>query len=215
MSIAAYNTTDLLSSRPEARSSQPSGQSPYDIQNATHPLSLREKRVYSRRSSIGQRPGVIRMERVGGLLAAVPVGGDAEVQGDEGGCEPYRDQQAPETDPCASAASQGDHHAADYRDQQADFCDSPRGRVVEGRREHEADLLPSQPSAQIRGTRPPRSRWCFQGDSPANLHGSILVSSRRGGGEGAFGPFPSTLPSATSACSALSRAASPARSRAG
>src|SRR6266508_2444672 len=35
MSIAAYNITDILSSRPEARSSQPSGQSPYDIQNAT------------------------------------------------------------------------------------------------------------------------------------------------------------------------------------
>ncbi len=46
------------------------------------------------------------MERVGGLLAAVPVGGDAEVQGDEGGCEPDRDQQASETDPGASTASQ-------------------------------------------------------------------------------------------------------------
>jgi hypothetical protein len=61
------------------------------------------------------------MERAGGLLAAVPVGKDAEVQGDQGGCEPDRDQQASETDPGASAASQGDHQAADYRDQQADF----------------------------------------------------------------------------------------------
>src|SRR5438034_7829792 len=40
MLIAAYNITDLLSSRPEARSSQPSGQSPYDIQNAA--VRLRE-----------------------------------------------------------------------------------------------------------------------------------------------------------------------------
>src|SRR2546427_2012320 len=44
MSIAAYNFTDLLSSRPEARSSQPSGQSPYDIQNATEASSRRSAR---------------------------------------------------------------------------------------------------------------------------------------------------------------------------
>jgi len=42
MSIAAYNITDLLSSRPEARSSQPSGQSPYDIQKATANAFRRE-----------------------------------------------------------------------------------------------------------------------------------------------------------------------------
>ena len=72
----------------------------------------------------------------GRLLAAVAVGGDAEMQGDQGGCEPDRDQQASETDPGPSAVSQGDHQAADYRDQQADFCNSPRGRIVERRREH-------------------------------------------------------------------------------
>lgn len=82
------------------------------------------------------------MERAVGVLAAVPVGGDAEVQGDQGGCEPDPDQQASETDPCASAASQGDHQAAQYRDQQADFCDSPRGRIVERRREHRGGSSP-------------------------------------------------------------------------
>ena len=53
------------------------------------------------------------------------------MQGDQGGCEPDRNQQASETDPSASAASQGDHQAADHRYQQADFCNSPRGRVVD------------------------------------------------------------------------------------
>ena len=33
------------------------------------------------------------MERAGGVLAAVPVGGDAEVQGNQSGCEPDRDQR--------------------------------------------------------------------------------------------------------------------------
>ena len=79
----------------------------------THPVSLREKRVNTPQTVDRTRPGVRRMERVGGLLAAVPVGGDAEVQGDEGGCEPDRDQQAAETDPGASATSQGHHQAAD------------------------------------------------------------------------------------------------------
>ncbi len=81
------------------------------------------------------------MERAGALLAAVPVGGDAEVQGDEGGCAPDRDQQAAETDPGASAASNGDQQAAEQRDQQADFCDSARGQVVEGRRKHRVRIF--------------------------------------------------------------------------
>ena len=81
------------------------------------------------------------MERAGALLAAVPIGGDAEVQGDEGGCEPDRDQQAAETDPGASAASHGDHQAAEQRDQQADFCDSARGQVVEGCRKHRVRIF--------------------------------------------------------------------------
>ena len=59
------------------------------------------------------------MERAVGVLAAVPVGGDAEVQGDQGGCEPDRDEQASEADPAASAASQGDHQAADYGDRRS------------------------------------------------------------------------------------------------
>jgi CheY-like chemotaxis protein len=95
------------------------------------------------------------LERAGGLLAAVPVGGDAEVQGDQGGREPDRDQQASETDPGASAASQGDHQGADYRNQQTDFCDSPRGHVVEGRREHRGG---SSPSAAVGASSTPTRR---------------------------------------------------------
>ena len=79
-------------------------------QNATPSELARGRGI---QPQIGQRRGARRMERAGGLLAAVPVGGDAEVQGNEGGCEPDRYQQAPETDPGASAASQGDHQAAD------------------------------------------------------------------------------------------------------
>ena len=65
------------------------------------------------------------------------------------------------------------------------------------------------------GTRLPRSRWCFQHDSPATCTVRFSSARKEVEGEGTFGPSPRPLPSATSACSALSRAASPARSRAG
>ena len=118
------------------------------------------------------------MERAGGLLAAAPVGGDAEVQGDEGGCEPDRDQQAAETDPGASATSQGDHQAADYRDHQADFCDSPRRRVVEGRREHGGG---SSPSATLTARSTTTGKWRRHRLEPTQGGGFVAVAFWRKG----------------------------------
>ncbi len=116
------------------------------------------------------------MERAGALLAAAPVRGDAEVQGDQGGCEPDRDQQASETDPGASAASQGDYQAADYRDQQADFCGSSRGRIVERRREHRAG---SSPFTTVSASSPPTGKEIRHRLEPAKA--ASLSVSRFGG----------------------------------
>ncbi len=67
MSIAAYNITDLLSSRPEAQSSQPSGQSPYDIQNATA--------TYFERELAGCAPDHGRLARPEAITATRPESG--------------------------------------------------------------------------------------------------------------------------------------------
>lgn len=81
------------------------------------------------------------------------------MQGDDGGCESERDQQAAETDPGASTAARGDRQPAEQRDQQTDLRDSPRGRVVEGRRKHRGpELLLPRPSPQVRPQRSKQSR---------------------------------------------------------
>jgi len=85
----------------------------------------------------------------GGLLAAVPVRRDAEVQGNEGSCESDGDQQAAEPDPAASAAAQRDRQPAQPCNKQTYFRDSPCGDVVESCREHRGlDLLPTRPLPQ-------------------------------------------------------------------
>jgi hypothetical protein len=92
----------------------------------------------------------VRDERsVDRLLPAVPIGRDAEVQGNEDSCETDSDQQAAKTNPTASTAAQRDCQPTYQRNQKTYFRDSPRDGIVEGRRKHRGPhLLLSRPSPQ-------------------------------------------------------------------